>query len=99
MNGRGDPRLCGRTKRGTDGRTQPSNRVSRIHIHIHTQLAMNTVKHGNAGPENYLWPGPKTIKDANGIVQLAVRWSFVVRYPQGPRPSGRHDCVAQIAFG
>jgi hypothetical protein len=36
---------------------------------------MNTVKHGNAGPENYLWPGPKTIKDANGIVQLAVRWS------------------------
>lgn len=36
---------------------------------------MNTVKHGNAGPENYLWPGPKTIRDANGIVQLAVRWS------------------------
>lgn len=35
---------------------------------------MTTNKLKNAGPTNPLWPGPKTIKTADDIVQLALRW-------------------------
>lgn len=28
----------------------------------------------NAGPTNYLWPGPAQVKSASNIVDLALRW-------------------------